>query len=93
MECEHISFPPAQGESRPRMRTSQTCLVFSTELDPKAPHTPGTAPTNRPKPKPQLPSRRQFREESRGTSGDPKLALIHEENVGFTEYNVVCKAD
>ena len=21
MECEHISFPPAQGESRPRMRT------------------------------------------------------------------------
>lgn len=65
MECEHISFPSAQGESRPRMRTSQTCFVFSTELESTAPHTPGAAPTNRTKPKPQLRPRRQCREVSR----------------------------
>ena len=74
MECEHIFFPSAQGESRPRMRTSQACFVFSTEPDPAAPHTPGAAPTNRTKPKPQLRSRHQSRKESRGTSGDPELA-------------------
>ncbi|KAM9720747.1 uncharacterized protein ACBT57_018085 isoform 3-T3 [Dama dama] len=45
-----------------------------TELDPTTPHTPGAAPTNRTKPKPQLRSRRQPRKESRGTSGDPELA-------------------